>query len=672
MPVTKIEITSRQSFAGGESFGDAGAYEQLDGTAHFAVNPRHPVNETVTDVALAPRDSDGAVAFSADFRVLRPVDPAKGNGRVLFDILNRGKPLALRNINSAPEVPPDGPMDPGNGFLMRQGYTMAWCGWQHDVPDLPGLMRAYVPEAPVSGKIVVTFQPNVPTQAQYLSDRGHRAYPSDNLESWDSMLTVQEHEDAPERVIPRQEWWFARLEDGRRIPDASHVCYPGGFQPGSVYQVIYTTTGAPVAGLGLAATRDFASFLRYAAAEDGNPASGAERVYAFGVSQSGRFLRQFLYQGLNYDEAGRSVFDGFIPHVAGGKRGEFNQRFAQPSSQAARSANSIFPFSDVAQTDPETSLTDGLLSRLAAQGPLPKIMYTYTPSEYWAGHGSLPHTTLDGKGDVASPGDTRIYVFAGTQHGLGSFPLTGLDPVDNYHGRHHFNGLDYRPLLRAALTNLDRWVTGGEEPPPSRHPRLDDGTAVTPAEAGKTLERIPGVRIPDPLRRFARLDFGPNPGVPTIIPATVGAEFPGLVSAVDQDGNETSGIVLPFVAAPLATHTGWNTRHHDIGGGGQILSTGGASGGTVRGATIPFPATREQREASGDPRLSIEERYSSKDEYLERIRESARRLIDEGYMLEEDLEPVANQAAQQYGLLAARAAETQPAETQPAETQPVS
>jgi hypothetical protein len=660
MPVTKIEITSRQPFAGGKSFGDTGAYEQLDGTVHFAVNPVHPVNETITDVELAPHDSEGAVAFSADFRVLRPVDPKRGNGRALFDILNRGKPLALRNINSAPEVPPDGPMDPGNGFLMREGYTVAWCGWQHDVPDTPGLMRIHVPDAPVSGKIVVTFQPNVPTEVQYLSDRGHRAYPADNLEDWNSLLTVQEHEDSPERVIPRQEWWFARLEDGRRIPDASHVCYPDGFQPGSVYQVVYTTTGAPVAGLGLAATRDFASFLRYGGAEDGNPAQGVVKVYAFGVSQSGRFLRQFLYQGINYDEAGRSVFDGFIPHVAGGKRGEFNQRFAQPSSQAARSTNSIFPFTDTAQTDPETGLTDGILSRLAAQGPLPKVMYTYTPSEYWAGHGSLAHTTLDAKADVTPPDDVRIYVFASTQHGLGSFPLVDLDAVDNYHGQHSFNGLDYRPLLRAALTNLDRWVTNGEVPPPSRHPRIGDGTAVTPTEAGKTLERIPGVKIPAPLRRFARLDFGPNPMTPTVIPAAVGAEFPGLVSAVDQDGNEASGIPLPFITAPLATHMGWNTRQEDIGGGGQILSTGGASGGTVRGATIPFPATKEEREASGDPRLSIEERYGSKDEYLRRIEEAARRLIDEGYMLEEDLEPVTTQAAQQYDLLRGRVAETQP------------
>jgi hypothetical protein len=346
--------------------------------------------------------------------------------------------------------------------------------------------------------------------------------------------------------------------------------------------------------------------------------------------------------------------------VAGGKRGEFNQRFAQPSSQASRSTNSLFPFSDGEQTDPETGLTDGLLTRLKSQGPIPKVIYTYTPSEYWAGHGSLAHTTLDGKADLEPPDDVRIYVFAGTQHGLGSFPLTDTDPVDGYRGRHCFNGLDYRPLLRAALTNLDRWVTYGVAPPLSRYPRIADGTAVTMEEAGRGLETIPGVAIPVPARRFTRLDFGPDPGTPTVVPGKIGAVFPALVSAVDSDGNETAGIVLPFISVPVATHTGWNTRHPSTGGGGHALSTGGASGGTLRGSTIPFAATRESREASGDPRPSIEERYDSREHYLGLVNEASLRLIEDGYLLEEDLEGVAAQAAEHYDLLRGRVEETQP------------
>ena len=617
MPVTRLEITSQKPFADGRSFGDVGPYTQVEGIAHFAVDPLHEANQTIADIQLAPRNESGLVEFSADFRILRPDDPGRGNGRLLLDVLNRGKALALRNINSAPDVAPDAPLHPGNGFLMRQGYTVAWCGWQHDVPDAPGLLRIHAPEAveygkPVSGKIVVTFQPNAVVQSQYLSDRGHRAYPADKLEDWESVMTVQDDEDAQEQVIPRRQWWFARMEDGRLVPDPSYVHVEGGFQPGKVYQVIYTTTGAPVAGLGLLATRDIAAHLRYDS--DG----GLEQAYAFGVSQSGRFLRSFLYHGVNHDEAGRAVYDGFIPHVAGGKRGEFNQRFAQPSSQATRSVNSLFPFADLPQTDPDTGLTDGLLSRLASRGELPKVMYTYTSSEYWAGHGSLVHTDLEGANDVDPPEAVRIYAFAGTQHALGGLPLTDVDAVDGYRGAHCFNCLEYRALLRAALVNLDRWVTNGALPPPSQHPRLVDGTAVTPASAAGRLEAVPGVRLPRPVRKFTRLDFGSDPGVPTVIPPAVGRDYPCLVSQVDADGNEIAGIRLPMVSVPLATHLGWNRRHADIGGEGQTLSTGGASGATLRGSSIPFAATRAEREAAGDPRPSIEERYQSRQAFPDR------------------------------------------------------
>ena len=673
MPVTRLEITSQEPFADGQSFGEVGSYTQIDGTAHFAVDPLHPANETIADIKLAPRNADGLVEFSADFRILRPDDPGKGNRRLLLDVLNRGKALALRNINSAPDIAPDAPMDPGNGFLMRQGYTIVWCGWQHDVPDMPGLLRIHSPEAmedgkPVSGRIVVTFQPNAVVESQYLSDRMHRAYPCNKLEDWESVMTVQDDEDAREQIIPRKQWWFARLEDGRLIPDPCYVHLEGGFQPGKVYQVIYTTTGAPIAGLGLAATRDIASGLKYGDAPTLTLPRGErelEQAYAFGVSQSGRFLRSFLYHGLNYDENGRAVFDGFMPHVAGGKRGEFNQRFAQPSSQATRSVNSLFPFADAPQTDPDTGLTDGLLSRLARictrdGGELPKVMYTYTSSEYWAGHGALVHTDVEGQQDVEPPEAVRVYAFAGTQHALGGLPLTDTDPVDGYRGAHSFNCLDYRCLLRAALVNLDRWVSDGKAPPAGQYPRLSDTTAVAPAGAAPGLESVPGVKLPQPLRKFTRLDFGPDPGVPSVVPAAVGRDYPRLVSQVDADGNEVAGIRLPLVSVPLATHLGWNRRHADIGGEGQTLSTGGASGGTLRGSSIPFAATLSEREETGDPRLSIEERYASRQDFLEKIENAARELVADGYLLEEDVEPLVAQAGEHYEVMAGRVQEVQP------------
>jgi hypothetical protein len=668
MAVSRLEIKSRQSIAQGKGFGMVGAYEQLDGTAHFAVDPNHPTNRTITDLKLAPRGSDGLVHFSSDFRILRPVEPEKGNHRIFFDILNRGRGPALRNFNNAPDLPPSQPLDPGNGFLMRQGYTVVWCGWQHDAPDVPGVLRLHGPGAeisgePVSGKLVVTFQPNSPMKVQFLSDRMHRPYSTNHLEDWDAVLTVQEHEDAPEEIVPREQWAFARLEDGRVVPDAAHVYMAAGFTPGKVYQIIYSTTGAPVVGLGLLATRDLGAFLRYGPAREGNPCAGdVEHAYTFGSSQSGRFLRDLLYYDLDHDEQGRIVFDGLMPHVAGAKHGEFNQRFAQPSSQASRSPNSLFPFSDTAQTDPETGITDGVLSRISRRDSRPKIMYTYTSSEYWGGGGALVHVDLGGTRDLEVSEEVRIYVFGGAQHPLGTPDLRDVNPENGAHGQQPFNCIDYRPLLRAALVNLDRWVTSGQTPPPSGYPRIDNGTAVPPEKVAATFQAIPEVNFPNPLRRFARLDFGFQEGVATNIPVKVGKPYPLLVPAVDSDGNEVCGVRMPIVAVPLASYTGWNLRHTDIGGEGQILASGGGTGGTLIGSTIPFPVTREEREASGDPRLSIEERYASKEDYLDRVKQATEAMIDQRYILEEDLRTVADQAAQHYEQLASRVREPQAAD----------
>jgi len=657
MAVTKLLITSRRPFAQEKAFGQVGPYEQLDGTVSFAVDPTHPANQLITDLKLAPRDVSGRVHFSADWRLLRPVEPQRGNHRLLFDILNRGRGLGLRNLNSAQDVAPTELLDPGNGFLMRQGYTVAWCGWQHDVFDVPGLMRLRAPEAvtpdgPISGKVMVTFQPTTSTCVQFLADRLHRPYPASNLEDRDAMLTEQDHEDAPERLIPREQWSFARLENGCIVPDAAHVYMASGFVPGKVYQVIYTTAGAPIVGCGLLATRDMGSFLKYGSAREGNPCAGdLQYAYSFGVSQSGRFLRHFLYLGLNQDEHDRTVFDGLIPHVAGGKHGEFNHRFAQPSSQASRSPNNQFPYSDVEQTDPETGRTGGLLSRLAAQGKMPKVMHTYTSSEYWGGHGAMVHIDVTGSRDLDVPESVRIYHFGGTQHPVGTFPPQDTDPRQGYRGQHPFNWTDYRPLLRAALVNLDRWVTHGEPAPPSSHARLDKGTAVPPEQLAAIFRAIPGVNVPEPLRRFERLDFGPQAGIATYLPPGPGKPYPRLVPAVDQDGNEVCGIRLPFQTVPLATHTGWNLRHPDIGGAGQTLASGGASGGTLIGATIPFPATSEARQATGDPRRSIAERYTSKADYLEQVRQAAQTLVQAKYLLAEDADEVVSQAAQHYDLV---------------------
>ena len=280
MAVVALEVKTRQALAGGRDFGDVGRYAQIDGTAHFAVDPAHLLNRCITDIDLAPHDGDGLVHFSADIRILTPEDPRRGNHRLLFDVPNRGNRLALATFNRVPRpINPSAPTDPGDGFLMRHGYTVVWCGWQHDVPAAEGLMRIKVPDAqraggPVSGRLLVSFQPSAPSQVQLLSDRGHRPYSSNNLDDPDATLLVRDGDDARPRVVPRQEWSFARLEAGRVVPDPDHVYLAAGFVPGKVYHVIYATTGAPVIGLGLLAARDTVAFLRHGGAQDGNPCAG--------------------------------------------------------------------------------------------------------------------------------------------------------------------------------------------------------------------------------------------------------------------------------------------------------------------------------------------------------------------------------------------------------------
>jgi hypothetical protein len=653
MAIISLEIKARQALAGGREFGAVGPYLQLDGTAHFAVDPTHPGNRGITDLDLAPLDGDGRVRFSADMRILAPEDGQRGNRRLLFDVANRGNRLALAMFNRVPRpITPSVPLDCGDGFLMRHGYIVVWCGWQHDVPAVDGLMRIHVPDAraargPVSGKLLVSFQPNAPGQVQLLSDRAHRAYPSSSLEDPEAILLVRGADDTPPQVIPRGQWSFAKIEGGQVVPDAAHIYLAAGFVPGKVYHVIYTTTGAPVIGLGLLTARDIVAFLRHGTAQQGNPCAGTiERSYAFGASQSGRYLRQFLYLGLNEDEQERMVFDGLLVHIAGGKRGgDFNQRFGQPSASLQPNMSNLFPFSDTVQTDPVTGRSDGLLERLAARRQMPKVFFTNTSTEYWRGDASLIHTNVEGTKDVAPSASVRIYHFAGTQHSSGTLPLTDTNPVDGARGQQNFNSVDYTPLLRAALVRMDRWVTDQQAPPPSRYPRLADGTAVPPEQPKAVFTAFPAVGFPAGLQQVRRLDFGSTAerGVATKLPPEVGKPYPHFVPAVDQDGNEVSGVRLPDLTVPLATYTGWNLRHPQMGAPDRVMS--------LMGSTIPFPATRRDREARGDPRRSISERYPDKADYLAQVRRQVQRLVEDGHLLAEDLELVVDQASRRYEIL---------------------
>ena len=653
MAVSRLEVHSIRPFAGGAVFGETGPYRQIEGLVHLAVDPDSPANEAITDLKLAPRDSAGRAHCVADFTILQPEDPSRGSHRIVFDVVNRGNPTILTNLNSAGQR-----LGAGNGFLMRHGYTVVWCGWQYDVPPgTPGLVKAYVPEAlnsdgsSISGRIAIGFQPHAVTPTHTLADRLHKPHPAADIDEPDATLVVREHQDGPAESIPREQWSFARLDGEEVVADSRSVYLAEGFQPGKVYEITYTTTGADVVGMGMLAPRDLVSFLRYGSAEEGNPCVGdIEYAFTFGRSQSGGFLRRFLYCGLTQDEEDRPVFEGLIPLVAGSGRGEMNQRFGQPSTPARPSAGRSFPFHDTLQTDPDTGRTDGLLARLDAAGKTPRILLTNTSAEYWSGHASLIHTTMDGTTDLDPTDNVRIYHYAGTQHGPGQLNLFDVDVRDGPRGQQLDNSVDYRPLLRAALANVDRWVTDGIEPPASAHPRLDDGTAVPALELEATFRAILGVNFPEVLKHVYRADFGPEAHHGMVQPAPGSGEpYPNFVPAMDGDGNEVSGIRLPDLTVPLATYAGWNLRHPDSGAPGQIMPQ--------IGSTIPFVATGADREVTGDPRLSIEERYASREDYLGQVRRAGEALIDRGYMLAEDLETVTEQATQRYDSLIARRTE---------------
>ena len=653
MAVERLDIDKRGLFERVKQYGDVGAYEMMEGTAHFAVDPLHSRNQAITDLKLAHRNADGRVAFSADFAMLRPVKPDLGNHCILFDVVNRGRKTVFSLFNgNGKGLDPTLPLDTGNDFLMRHGYTIVWCGWQADVPPDPLLTGLQVPEAigpdgrPLSGRILCQFQTNEPTDTLLLSHQGHLPHPPADVNDSTAVLTVRDHPNEPTETIERGLWSFVRVEDE---PEPHHIQLSSGFEPGRIYQLVYETRGSRIVGLGFAAVRDIVSFLKYVSATEGNPCAGdIEHAYAFGVSQSGRFLRQLIHLDLNVDEQERQALDGIISHVAGGMRGEFNLRFGQPSQDICYIVPEFFPFTDTEQTDPETGRTGALLARMQERGKMPKIMFTNTSAEYWRGDAALIHTDLERMADSPESESVRRYHFAGTQHGPGVLPLQHVRPADGVRGQLPFNGVDYTPLLRAALENLHSWVATGQPAPPSRHPSLNDGTAVESYTLAEKFAGLPGVTFPPHTVRAMRLDFGPEAhlGRTTTLPPVQGREYPALVSDVDEDRNEVAGIRLPDVSVPLATHTGWNLRHPDIGCPNLPI---GITGGFA-GWTLPFGATRADQEAEGDPRPSIEERYKSKEDYLRQVKEAAQVLAEEGYLLQEDLESVVERCGLSYDL----------------------
>jgi hypothetical protein len=644
--VVRIEVKSRADVLGGKAFGNAGSFEKLSGRIYFVVDPKNTANLIIADIDKAPKNSAGKVEFSSDFFLIKPKDPSRGNGTLLFDVVNRGNKRMLEFFNLASaSTDPNAEKDFGDGFLLTQGFTLLWIGWQFDMPVKEGLTRAYLPiardinERPVTGLVRSNFTMPQKAMEASLADRDHQAYQVANPKDPANVITVRDTADGMRRIVPRAQWDFTT--------DGKHVQMPAGFEANKLYEVVYRAKDPVVAGLGPAAVRDTISRLKYAdAAELSIPQGAIKQSIAFGVSQSGRFLRAYLYYGFNEDEAHRKVFDGIMSHVAASGRGSFNHRFAQPSRTADPFGNSLypvqmFPFTDAVETDPQTGKRDGLLTHNMKPEFMPKVMYTNTSHEYWGLAASLFTTTIDGKEDAPLLPNVRVYVYSGGSHDIGAFP-----PARG-RGRQFNNPLDYRWAARKLLVSLNRWITDNNEPPASIYPRIENNALVS--RERMLLPTMPNVVEPKGPSKAYRLDYGPEfltKGIISIEPPKVGSAYPVLVPQADPDGNDIGGIRLPEIAVPLATYLGWNLFNENSGPATELA--------TLTGSFVPFARNRAERQRNHDSRSSIEERYKNKEDYLTRITSTANDLAAQGYLLMEDIPRIVQQAAARWDWIMAQ------------------
>lgn len=614
--VVRVDVRSRDDF---------GTHERVIARVHYAVDPNLPVNQAITDLAVAPRNAQGKVEFAGDLLLFLPKSAASARGTVFLEIVNRGRDQSLGLMSDARQrdLAPEN-WNLGDRFLLAQGFTVAFLGWQFDVGPAEGLSLT-VPTAPVSGVVrasAVTVGRSGPGGAIGL------AYCAADASQTDAVLTYRSEIEKPATVLPRESWQFS--------PDGCAVRRAAGFDAG-LNEVIYKATGSPVAGLGLAAVRDFASYLKNGSTVStlrDNPAL-MRRVVGFGYSQSGRFLREFVRDGFNQDEHGRAAFDGLMVASAGAGGGSFNHRFASPG-QAGNSVLSIFrpvdlpPFTD-----------DGLLAKARAASVAPRTFYTFSSTEYWARAGSLTHTNEAGTTDVPLASTSRLYFLTGTPHASGGLPPTPQQT------RHPLNFADQKWVLRALLIDLDKWITNATEPPPSRYPTLAQQQLV-PRE-GVRFPKIPALPFASYMPGVWRMDYGADYATTRVItkePPSLGSPFTVLVPQVNADGNDVGGIALPEVAVPLGTHTGWNVSTFQLSGLRYLAG--------LVGSFEPFAKTRAEREQTGDSRQSIEERYKSRQDYLQRVRQAAINLVRERFVLDTDVEALVQQADQTWSVIVGR------------------
>ena len=585
--ITSIDIKAIEPLAGGAAFGDVGSYERVIGVAKGEVDPKAPGNSRIALIDKAPLNERGKVEYAADFFILRPKDPAKGNGRILYEVNNRGRKMLFGNIADGPQGinDPQKLADLGNGFPLRRGWTIVWSGWDPDAPRANLGLGLTAPVATDNGQPIVSLVVDefVSGTRGGLLEAFKLSYEMASPDG--ARLTVRGRQSDPRHDVA----WT--VVDARTIK-----LVDGKPKPGFIYEFTYQGTKPKVQGLGFAATRDFVSFLRYdgrGRAATGGPITHA---LAIGFSQAGRYLRHHISTGFNRDEQGRPVFDGVHSHIAGVGRLFFNRPFSQPARTNTQHEDHVFPeswfpFSTATLEDPFTG-SQGSLFR--GDGSDPKLIETNTSTEYWQKGASLLTTDPLGKTDVTLPDDSRVYMIAGTQHG-GRAGGT-VDPGPNVNPRNPHNPM---PAVRALLVALDDWVVNGTAPPASRVPTIAEGTLV---EADKTgFPAIPGAAIVKATNRVA-LPSGDH-------------TYRTLVCRVDKDGNEVAGIRLPDIAVPLATYTGWN-EYKPPYPKGELADRDGSY--------LVFPPEQ------------IAQRYRSHADYVGKVEAAVRQLLKDRLLLQED------------------------------------
>jgi hypothetical protein len=618
--LTEIHVSTVEPFADGAAFGDAGAFERVKGTFKGELDPADPRNRVIVNLDKAPRNAAGRVEYEADFHILRPADPARGSRKLLFDVTNRGRQyvhwvmMDARTVRNDPRAMEDA----GNGLLLRRGYVIVSSGWDPDAPrSNAGLAMKPVVAANGAAPIVKVIR----DELQSGTRGGHRetfrlTHEAASPDQAQARLTVRRGENDPRAELPESGWAYVSAREIRLLPQGTKP------EPGSIYEFHYPATNPRVLGIGFAASRDLVSFLRYESADskgNANPAgSGIRHAIAFGRSQSGRYLRDHVAQGFNQDESGRKVLDGVIAHTAGAGGVFLNTEFGQPARTNTQHEDhtfpeNAFPFSTARMRDPVTGRTGALLRN---DGFDPLWMETNTSTEYWQKGASLLVTDPLGMRDVAHPRNARGYLVASTQHGGQAWMRSTPGNCVNNRNPH-----SPTPALRALLVALDEWISEGKAPPASRTPRVSDGTLVTPAEM--RFPAIPGIEVARRVNEFGVLKDWVKPEMDMSRP------YRPLVTQVDADGNEIAGILLPDIAVPLGTYTGWNLYKPPFPEG-ELCDRDGTY--------VSFAFTRAEREARGDPRPSLEERYGDHAGYVRRVEQAVKKLVAERLLLAEDAE----------------------------------